>query len=130
MFSILYVLLFSLNDLYITFYYNQSEVKPLGKKHFKVVNPKNKKKYSMEFLIVSGAYKSIVGLRASEHLQLLTINKQNILVMDCDAVESGVSIACVQPPPPLNKNRGRSICDSPLIIVYGDHMIFPGMCGK
>ena len=29
-------------------------------------------------------------MRASEHLQLLTINKQNILAMDCNAVESGV----------------------------------------
>lgn len=27
--------------------YNQSEVKPLGKKPFKVVNPKNNKKYSI-----------------------------------------------------------------------------------
>ena len=68
--------------------YNKSEVKPLGKKRFKVVNPKNK---SIKFLyIVTGACKSILGLRASEHLQLLTINKQNILAMDCNAVESGV----------------------------------------
>ena len=71
--------------------YNQSEVKPLGKKRFKVVNPKNKKKHSIEFLIVSGVCKSILGLRASEHLQLLTINKENILAIDCNAVESGVS---------------------------------------
>lgn len=30
----------------------------------------------MEFLIVSGACKSIVGLRASEHLQLLSIKNR------------------------------------------------------
>ena len=34
--------------------YNQSEVKPLGKKRFKVVNPKNNKKYSIEFHLVCG----------------------------------------------------------------------------
>ena len=68
--------------------YNQSEVKPLGRKRFRVVNPKNKKKYSIEFLIVKGACKSILGLRASEHLQLLTINKQNILAMDCHVAVS------------------------------------------
>ena len=56
--------------------YKKSEVKPLGKKRFKVLNPKNKKKYSIEFLIVSGACKSILGLRASEHLQLPTIKNR------------------------------------------------------
>ena len=68
--------------------YNQSEVKPLGKKRLKVVNPKNNKKYSIEFLIVSGACQSILGLRASEHLQLLTVNKQNIHTVDSDGVKS------------------------------------------
>ena len=44
--------------------YNQSEVKPLGKKRFKVVNPKNNKKYSIEFHHVRGECKSILDLRA------------------------------------------------------------------
>ena len=55
--------------------YNQSEVKPLDKKRLKVANPKNNRRYSTEFLIVSGTCKSILGSRASEHLQLLTVNK-------------------------------------------------------
>ena len=67
--------------------YNQSEVNPLGKKRFEVVNPKNKKKYSIEFLIVFGVWKSILGFKASEHLQFLTIS--NILAMDCNAVKGG-----------------------------------------
>lgn len=64
--------------------YNQSEVKPLGKKRFRVTNPKNNKKYSIEFHIVGGVSpcKSILGLRASKHLQLLTINEHNILAVD------------------------------------------------
>ena len=61
--------------------YNQSEVKPLDKKRF-----------SIEFLIVDGACKSILGLRASENLQLLTINKQNILAVDSNAVQSEASV--------------------------------------
>ena len=72
--------------------YNKSEVKPVGKKRFKVVNPKNKKKYNIDFLIVTGACKSLLSLRVSEHLQLLTINKQNILAMDCNAVERGLPL--------------------------------------
>ena len=43
-------------------------MKTLGKKRFEVVNPKNKRKYSIEFLIVTGACKSILGLKLSEHL--------------------------------------------------------------
>ena len=67
--------------------YNQSEVKPLGKKRFKVVNPKNNKTYSIEFHLVRGDCKSILGLRASEHLQLLTVNNQNILSVESSSVE-------------------------------------------
>ena len=29
------------------------------------------------------------------------------------------------PPPPHRKNRGRGVCDSPLLIVYVGHVIFP-----
>ena len=34
-------------------------------------------------------------------------------------------VACVQAPPLLSENRRRGVCDSPLLIVYGGHMIFP-----
>ena len=39
-------------------------------------------------------------------------------------------IACAQAPPLLSKNQRRGVCDSPLVIVYGGHVIFPGICGK
>ena len=71
--------------------YNQTEVKPLGKKRVKVVHPKNKKRCSIEFPIVSGTSKFILGLRASEHLQLLTVNKQNILAVDSNDMKGGGS---------------------------------------
>ena len=67
--------------------YNQSEVKPLGKKQFKVVNPKNNTKYSIEFHLVRGDCKSILGLRASEYLQLLTVSNQDIFSVDSSGVE-------------------------------------------
>ena len=38
-------------------------------------------------------------------------------------------IACGQVPPLLSKNQRRGVCDSPLVIVYGGHLIFP-VCGK
>ena len=59
--------------------YNQSEDKHLGKTGFKVVSPKNNKKYRVEFHLVRADCKSNSGLRASEHLHLLTAKSQNIL---------------------------------------------------
>ena len=69
--------------------YNQSKVKPLGKKHFRVTNSKKNKKYSIEFHIVGEVRpcKSILGLRASKHPQLLTINEKNTLALDSNDVD-------------------------------------------
>ena len=58
----------------------------MGKKRFKVVNPKNNKKYSIDSNLVHGECKSILGLRASEHLQLLTVNSQNIFTVESSGV--------------------------------------------
>ena len=66
--------------------YNQSEVKPLGKKPLKVVNPNNNERYSIYFHLVHDERKSILGLRASEHLQLLTVNSQNIFTVELTGV--------------------------------------------
>lgn len=38
-----------------------------------------------------GTCKSILGLRASEHFQLLTVNKHNILATDSNGLKSGGS---------------------------------------
>ena len=45
-------------------------------------------------------------------------------------VSRDVHVACVQTPPLLSKNQRKGVCDSPLLIVYGGHVIFPGICGK
>ena len=34
--------------------YNKTEEKPIGKKHVQVVNPRNGRKYSVEFVVVKG----------------------------------------------------------------------------
>ena len=42
---------------------------------------------------MSGTCKSILGLRASEHLQLLTVSKQNIFAVYANGMKSGGSYA-------------------------------------
>ena len=58
--------------------YNNLEVKPIGRKKMLVLNPKNNNMYTVEFIIVKGQCKSILGLKTCEELELLTVNRQNI----------------------------------------------------
>ena len=46
-----------------------------------VLNPKNNNMYTVEFIIVKGQCKSILGLKTCEELELLTVNRQNILLV-------------------------------------------------
>ena len=56
--------------------YNRTEIKPVGKIRLQVINPKNLlKKYSVEFLVLEENCKSILGLRASQQMRLLQVNK-------------------------------------------------------
>ena len=64
--------------------YNKSEEKPLGKKRVRVVNP-NGKKYSVEFIVVKGKCKPLLGLRASEQMNLISVINENILTVQKQA---------------------------------------------
>ena len=46
-----------------------------------VLNPKNNNMYTVEFIIVKGQCKSILGLKTCEELEVLTVNRQNILLV-------------------------------------------------
>ena len=59
--------------------YNKSEVKPIGRKKDAFLNPKNNNMYIVEFMIVKGQCKSILGLKTCEELELLTVNRQKYL---------------------------------------------------
>ena len=65
--------------------YNKTEEKPLGKKRVRVVNPKNGKKYSVEFVVVKGNCKPLLGLRASEQMNLISVINENILSVQTQA---------------------------------------------
>ena len=59
--------------------YNKSDVKPIGRKKMRVRNPKNNNMYTVEFIIIKGQCKSILGLKTCEELELLTVNRQKYL---------------------------------------------------
>lgn len=50
----------------------------MGKTCLQVTNPKNLKKYSVEFMVVKENCKSVLGAKASLLVKLFQVNKENI----------------------------------------------------
>ena len=61
--------------------YNKTEVIPTGQRILTVKNPKNEETYKVRFIVVKSDCKPILGLRAVQHMQLITVNKENIAVV-------------------------------------------------
>lgn len=55
--------------------WNGNSITPLGSYRHSVRNPVNRKKYSIEFLVVKENFTPILGLRASQALNFVTINE-------------------------------------------------------
>ncbi|XP_034015876.1 uncharacterized protein LOC117501153 [Thalassophryne amazonica] len=61
--------------------YNKSKLKPLGKCKLKLRNPRNQKLYRLEFQLVGeGATGPLLGKRASEDMQLIKVQYENMAV--------------------------------------------------
>ena len=41
-------------------------------------NPRNSKKYNVEFVAVKGKYTPLIGSRASQQINLVTVHQENI----------------------------------------------------
>ena len=62
--------------------YNGSEICPLGKRRISLRNPKNNRKYNLEFQIVCEENKPVLGASAIQGMELITLNMENILTVD------------------------------------------------
>lgn len=63
--------------------YNKSRLCPLGKCKVKMTNPKNMKKYRVEFQVVGEDSKTpLLGRRASEAMKLIQVQYDNIYALD------------------------------------------------
>ena len=60
--------------------WNGSEVKPIGTARITMRNPKTRKKYSVEFVIVDSDLKPLIGARAAQEMELITVNDENIIM--------------------------------------------------
>jgi len=57
--------------------WNKAEVRPMGTCRLTVRNPKNRKKYSVEFVVVREQLTPILGAKASQHMELVTVHSNN-----------------------------------------------------
>ena len=59
--------------------WNKSEVTPLGSVRLVLRNPRNGKKYSVEFIVVNAGLLPLIGAKAAQHMQLLTVDKEKFV---------------------------------------------------
>jgi hypothetical protein len=59
--------------------WNKSEVNALGSVRLIIHNPQNRKKYSVEFIVVSTGLLPLIGAKALQHMKLFTVQKENFM---------------------------------------------------
>ena len=62
--------------------FNKTELLPLGKCCVEVTNPKTNEKFDLAFLVVKKGLKPLLGAPTIQRLNLMTVNKENILSID------------------------------------------------
>ncbi len=63
--------------------YNKSTLKPIGKCQLKLRNPRNKKLYRLEFMVVDAhSAVPLLGNRAVQDMKLVSVQSENILEVD------------------------------------------------
>ena len=70
--------------------YNSTAIKPIGKTRLSVRNPKNNRKYSIEFQIVKEENSPVLGAKTIEGMQLMTLNLQNVSTVE-NSVEGNLT---------------------------------------
>ena len=59
--------------------WNKSEITPLGSTRVILRNPKNRNKYSVEFVVVKENLTPLIGAQAAQHMKLITVNEDNFV---------------------------------------------------
>ena len=57
--------------------WNHTRLSPLGKSKQSVLNPKNGKEYTLDFIVFKENFTPLLGMRASEQMNLINVCTQN-----------------------------------------------------
>ena len=60
--------------------WNGSQVKPMGSARFILRNPKTRKKYFVEFIVVESDLTPPIGAKAAKEMELITVNDENFIM--------------------------------------------------
>ena len=72
--------------------YNKEQISALGTARVSLRNPKTRKKYNVEFVVVDGNYTPLIGARAAQQMGLLVVQHHNIqLVSNSEAFSTAQS---------------------------------------
>ena len=73
--------------------YDQNILIPVGKTVLKYTNPKNKKKYKAEFIVVSEDLMPIIGRDTALKMNLIEIKMENILAIETEEKENSDNVS-------------------------------------
>ena len=59
--------------------WNKTEITPRGATRIVLRNPKNRKKYSVEFVVVKENLTPLIDAQAAQHMKLITVNEENFV---------------------------------------------------
>ena len=62
--------------------WNDTTLQPLGSCRIILQNPKDKKKFSVEFLVVDKQLTPLIGAKAAQQMGLITVNLQNFKITE------------------------------------------------
>ena len=62
--------------------WKNTTLKPLGFCRLILHNPKNKKKFSVELLVVDSHLTPLIGAKAAQEMSLITVNTQNVKITE------------------------------------------------
>ena len=86
--------------------WNGSQLKPIGTAQIIMRNPKTIKKYSVEFVVVESDLTPLIGARAAQEMELITVNDENFIMTSS--------------PPRRNELQVKQIAAEELIKRYAD----------
>jgi len=62
--------------------WNDTTLEQLGSCRILLLNPKNKKKFSVEFLVVDKQLTPVIGAKAAQEMGQITVNLENVKITE------------------------------------------------
>ena len=72
--------------------WNETEITPMGATRVVLRNPKNRKEYSVKFVVVKENLTPLIGAQAAQHMKLITVNQENFVTSPFHSKQAEVTV--------------------------------------